>query len=279
MKTPIYVDFDQIVFEGRPQEYGAYQMRKRYNRILSRAMIIGVLLFLSVTALPKMVEWVLPKTAPDMIAAEEVILEPYIEDNDPIIDKDPIEKIEVPQQPAAPAIATLEFNVPTPTPDDEVNNDRILNEVAAFDTIAVGAITQAGVTDPTYPWDEINKNPCPGCPNGEVVVVEPDDDGPDVGEFILLEKEPAPVNMDELKSLIGYPPMALEADIEGKVTLRVMVDKHGDYVKHVVLKDPHPILTKAVTDKIHHLKTTPGIQAGKPIKVWVTLPFNFEINR
>lgn len=279
MKTPIYVDFDQIVFEGRPKEYGAYQMRKRYNRILSRATMIGVLLFLSVTALPKMVEWVFPKVAPEMIAVQEVpILDP-IRDFDQPKDEEKIEKIEVPQQPAAPAVATLEFNVPTPTPDDDVDNDRILNEVAAFDTIAVGAITQAGANDPNYPWDDINRDPCPGCPSGEVFVDEPVDDGPGVGEFILLEKEPAPVNMDELKQLIGYPPMALEAEIEGKVTLRVMVDKHGDYVKHVVLKDPHPILTKAVTDKIHHLKTTPGIQAGKPIKVWVTLPFNFEINR
>lgn len=279
MKTPIYVDFDQIVFEGRPQEYGAYQMRKRYNRILSRATIIGVLLFLSVTALPKMVDWVFPKGAPEMIVAEEVILEDTFEDVNKPIEEEKIEKIEVPQQPAAPAIATLEFTVPTPTPDDEVNDDRILNEIAAFDTIAAGPTTQDGINDPGYNWTDINSDPCPGCPSGEVVVTEPDDDGPGVGEFILLEKEPAPVNMDELKQLIGYPPMALEADIEGKVTLRVMVDKHGDYVKHVVLKDPHPILTKAVTDKIHHLKTTPGIQAGKPIKVWVTLPFNFEINR
>ena len=73
--------------------------------------------------------------------------------------------------------------------------------------------------------------------------------------------------------------MAKEAEIQGRVTLRVMVDKMGNYVKHIVLKDPHPILTRAVTEKIHLLKRTPGIQAGKPIKVWVTLPFNFELNR
>jgi protein TonB len=96
-------------------------------------------------------------------------------------------------------------------------------------------------------------------------------------EFVLLEKEPTPVNLDQVKSLIGYPPMAKEAEIEGRVIIRIQVDKNGQYVKHIVIKDPHPILTKAVTDKISALSFTPGIQAGKPIKVWVTIPFNFEL--
>ena len=71
--------------------------------------------------------------------------------------------------------------------------------------------------------------------------------------------------------------MAKEAEIEGKVIVRVQVDKEGKYVKHLVIKDPHPILTKAVTDKINMLSFTPGIQAGKPIKVWVTIPFDFKL--
>ena len=65
MKTPIYADLDKIVFEGRPQEYGAYQMRKRYNRYLTRAMLLAFLLFISITALPKMISWVSPSDGID----------------------------------------------------------------------------------------------------------------------------------------------------------------------------------------------------------------------
>ena len=83
--------------------------------------------------------------------------------------------------------------------------------------------------------------------------------------------------MDDIKKLIGYPPMAKEAEIEGKVILRVQVNKNGNYVKHIKIKDPHPLLTKAVEDQIHNLKFTPGVQAGKPIKVWVTIPFDFKL--
>jgi TonB family protein len=106
-------------------------------------------------------------------------------------------------------------------------------------------------------------------------VVEPREIGPN--DFVLLEKEPAPINMDELKGMIGYPPIAKESEIQGKVIIRVQIDEKGNYVKHIVIKDPHPILTKAVESKIPNLRFFPGIQNGKPIKVWVTIPFDFKL--
>lgn len=96
-------------------------------------------------------------------------------------------------------------------------------------------------------------------------------------DFVLLEKEPAPLNMEALKGMIGYPVAAKEANIQGKVIVRVYIDQKGTYVKHIVIKDPHPILTNAVTSKIHNLRFSPGIQKGKPIKVWVTIPFDFKL--
>jgi protein TonB len=126
-----------------------------------------------------------------------------------------------------------------------------------------------------YDWDNIDNDGDLG--NAFVEPVKEKEIGPD--EFVMLEKEPAPVNMDDIKKLIGYPPMAKEAEIEGKVVLRVQVDKTGSYLKHIVIKDPHPILTAEVVKHIRNLKFTPGIQSGKPIKVWVTIPFDFKLLR
>jgi TonB family protein len=102
---------------------------------------------------------------------------------------------------------------------------------------------------------------------------------PDVSpnEFVLLEMEPVPLNLNELKRLIGYPRAAMEAEIEGKVIMRVLIDERGQYVKHLVIKDAHPYLTDAVTSKISAIRFTPGIQKGKAIKVWVTIPFDFKL--
>ncbi len=102
-------------------------------------------------------------------------------------------------------------------------------------------------------------------------------DTPSPDEFVLLELEPAPLNMTELSGMIGYPRLAKEAEIEGKVIIRVLVDEQGNYVRHMIIKDPNPLLTNAVASKIHNLRFTPGIQKGKPIKVWVTIPFDFKL--
>lgn len=276
MNAPIYADLDQIVFEGRSKDYGAYHMRKRYNRILTRASLITFLLFISITALPKMLTWILPAVEePETVVEERYIVHEVEVESKPIDQPD----IPIPPSPAQPDIAEVNATVPVPTPEELLRDDKFVAEIDAMDSVVLGTANKDGEKTGDYPWDDINNNPCVGCPPAVTEIPEPTDVDPDDGAFVLLEKEPTPVNLDELSKLIGYPPLAKEAEIEGRVTLRVMVDKYGNYSKHIVLKDPHPILTKAVTDQIRHLKMTPGIQAGKPIKVWVTLPFNFELNR
>jgi periplasmic protein TonB len=275
MNAPIYADFDQIIFEGRSKDYGAFQMRKSYNRILSRASLIAFLLFLSVTALPKMITWILP----DMAAMEE----PTVSDELVTITEVDLTKpedkpeVEALTPTRAPDVRTVAFALPTPTPDDQIHDEQIIAEINDLDSAAIGLVNQDGAPG-DYNWNDLPPGECFDCLPAEVNLPKGTDEPPMDG-FVLLEKEPVPVNLDELKGLIGYPSLAKEAEIEGKVTLRVLVDSHGNYVKHAVLKDPHPILTKAVTDKINQLKTTPGIQAGKPIKVWVTLPFNFVLQK
>lgn len=45
-------DLDEIVFENRNKEYGAYDLRKSYRGILTKAALIGVLLFSLAIAIP-----------------------------------------------------------------------------------------------------------------------------------------------------------------------------------------------------------------------------------
>ena len=115
-------------------------------------------------------------------------------------------------------------------------------------------------------WDTVEEEEIPK-ENGE----------PDPNAFILLDKEPVPLNRDEVVEMIGYPPMAREAEIEGKVILRILIDEEGNYKRHIVIRDPHPMLRKAVEKKIDQLKWEPGLWKDKPQSVWVTIPFNFQI--
>jgi periplasmic protein TonB len=263
----IYADLDDIVFENKDKDYGAYEMRRKYTRYLGRAAMIAILLFLCGTSVPKIVSWFVapPKFVEDeMIEVIPVNLDtppPTIEEEKPLPPPPEIEQ---------PKIETIKFVVPVP--DKDVSEDSTMKKMDDLDDMQIDDKDQKGDPDAKINWDDLdNDNKAGDLPPDE----------PELGpnDWVDLQEEPKPVNMDAFKALVGYPEMAKQADITGKVIMRVQVDKFGNYVKHVVLKDPHTILTNAVASKLSQLKFTPGIQAGKPVKVWVTIPVDFQLNK
>lgn len=47
-----YRDFEDLVFENKNKEYGAYDLRRNYQRLLTKAFFIGTSLFLAAIVLP-----------------------------------------------------------------------------------------------------------------------------------------------------------------------------------------------------------------------------------
>ncbi len=92
-----------------------------------------------------------------------------------------------------------------------------------------------------------------------------------------VEKAPECVNLQQVRSSMVYPPMAIEAQIEGKVTVKVLVDPSGNVIKIGSISGPE-VFRDEVSSKSMQLQFTPGLQNGKPVKVWVTVPFSFKLN-
>lgn len=101
------------------------------------------------------------------------------------------------------------------------------------------------------------------------------DHGPN--DLELLDVEPKPLNMIEVARTIEYPEVAKEAEITGKVVMRVKVGTDGSIEDHQVIKEVHPMLREAVEEKLYDLKFEPGVKDGKKVKAWVTIPFKFEL--
>jgi TonB family protein len=99
--------------------------------------------------------------------------------------------------------------------------------------------------------------------------------GPD--DFVLLDKEPTPINYALVISTMDYPKAASKFLIEGKVMARILVDSSGHYRQHVILKSPHPALEEAVTAKLPELLFRPAEHEGRARAAWVTLPFEFKL--
>ena len=92
-----------------------------------------------------------------------------------------------------------------------------------------------------------------------------------------VEKAPECVNLQQVRGSMVYPPMAIEAQIEGKVTVKVLVDANGNVIKIGSINGPD-VFRDEVSSKSMQLQFTPGLQNGKPVKVWVTVPFSFKLN-
>lgn len=269
---PIYADLDQIVFEDREHAYGAYDLRIRYRQHLGRALLMVLILFLLVTVLPKIIEWAQPQVLATTLQEEYQVVDVVLDDLPALQDEaDKIDPPPPPPEPSAP-VQTIAFVVPDPTPEDQM---RDTSTIHAMDDILEGnpdLFDQEGDLVADFKWEDVDEEI-----GGAFTEEKPKTDEIGYKDFVFLDKEPAPVNMEEVKKLMGYPPLALEARIEGKVVVRVQVSTAGEYVKHVVISDPHPILTNEVAKYLKKIQFTPGIQAGKPIKVWVTIPFEFKL--
>jgi TonB family protein len=93
-----------------------------------------------------------------------------------------------------------------------------------------------------------------------------------------LNTDAYPTNLAAFKAAVGYPEKAREAQIQGRVVLRVEVSPEGRYVRHMVLKSPHPMLTELVQKHAAMLQFTPATSQGKSVAEWVTIPLDFRLH-
>jgi protein TonB len=277
METPnlkLNTSLDDLVFERRERAYGAYAIRKKQPQILERAALMTLILFLMATALPKTIMWLLPEVP--MISFKEFEIPLMV---DPTTIEIDVKEPELPSE-----------NTPPPSPPPNIDQTRFVEikpssradlsstiaDIDKLDSTAIGLKDIQGdkggaISFPPNP-------PITGNGNGGLPTT-PTDTLPDFRSFIPLDKEPKPVNLDEIRKAIGYPKLALEAEIEGRVTLRVLIDKNGKYQRHLVTSVAHKLLVDAVVSKIPLLQMTPGIQGTKAIPVWVTVPFEFKLKQ
>ena len=88
---------DEIVFEHRNKNYGAYDLRTSYKKILTRSLVIGTLLFCIAAITPFVVMKIKQLTAPDKTEVDAKLMEILPDQEKP---KDEvIEKEETPPPP------------------------------------------------------------------------------------------------------------------------------------------------------------------------------------
>ena len=78
---------------------------------------------------------------------------------------------------------------------------------------------------------------------------------------------------------IKYPEQAMKEGIQGRVTVRFIVEKDGSISDVKPVLSVHPLLNKEAVRVVKSMpKWSPGKQNGKPVRVRFIVPVMFKLN-
>ncbi|KQT26047.1 hypothetical protein ASG22_05010 [Chryseobacterium sp. Leaf405] len=140
---------NEILFENRNKEYGAYALRNEADRILTKSLFIGVSLLAAVSITPMIISAF--RTA-EVIPNKDIyeLPPPVFIPNDPTV-KPPVTV--VPPQPASAAVKTFDNRVPDPTanPTNEQVIEKIEGAVAGVKNNSDGIVAPPNIHVNTTP--------------------------------------------------------------------------------------------------------------------------------
>ena len=95
----------------------------------------------------------------------------------------------------------------------------------------------------------------------------------EIVELWKVEKQPVPTK----RAVPQYPDIARKANITGKVFVTALVNKAGKVESIGKITGPE-VFHEAARAAAQKWEFEPAIQNDKPVKVWVSLPFTFQLN-
>jgi protein TonB len=237
--------FDDIVFEVRNKEYGAYRLRKKYNRNVLIGLLIGIIIIGTAIITPYINAKALENRAKRAERQVEIKMENLDQPNEQVAPPPP----------------------PPPPPADVVQQQKYVPPV---------------VVDSVKPEDNVQLMTADEAQtevkNEEVVEVVAE-----VKEEVKeAEAEEIPFVVAELLKYIAdhtnYPEVAKENNIQGRVIVRFCVTAKGGVSQVTILKGVDPELDAEAIRVVNTLPAfKPGKQGGKPVPVWYMVPITFTL--
>jgi protein TonB len=254
-------DRNDIVFEERNHTYGAYQIRRDYNKRVT--FILGGMILFTLAVFG--VKLILDHKGSDA-AMDNVKLDVTQLDLTPPVDpKDPPPP---PPPPPPPVVETIKFTPPV-IKDDAVEDEPPPPQEKVAET-NVGTTTQEGTgEDVSVPSD---------AGTGPV-----EEKAPEV--FTVVEQMPdfpgGPAEMMKyIQKNIHYPEIEKEANISGKCFVKFVVEMDGSISNVEILKGVPggPGCDKEAVRVVKSMpKWSAGKQNGRAVRVYYNLPIVFRL--
>ena len=137
-------DFLDILFEGRNKEYGAYELRRTYNRRMWRALLFVALLMAAIAAAVILNKQLKPEKSAEEIAMQEVTIQ-EIQEEQKQDEPPPPPPPPPPKQEPPPKVEMKAFTPPKVVKDEEVQQPP--PAVEELKETKIGTVNQEGVKD------------------------------------------------------------------------------------------------------------------------------------
>ena len=96
--------------------------------------------------------------------------------------------------------------------------------------------------------------------------------------FVVVERMPVLIGgIDKLQESIKYPEMARKAGIEGRVFVKFIINEKGRVIDPVVVRGIGGGCDEAALEAVNKARFEPGMQRGRAVKVWYTVPIVFKL--
>jgi protein TonB len=255
------LDFDDLLFEGRNKEYGAYQLRRKYNAVIVAGILIAVLLVSATIVLP----FIISPHSDKVLTGGFSYVQVTMENLDPPVD---------------------EIIVPPPPPPPEASR---MTEVVKYippvvvDTVLPMEPKQA--TTDEFLMQSTTDNNLEGRGTGSGDEVFTGQGGTETNEpFFQVEVMPAfkggDLNRfrDWVSKRTNYPQAAIENKIQGRVFLTFIIETDGSVTNVTLVKGVDPLIDNEAIRAIQSSpKWSPGLQRGQPVRVRYSMWLNFAI--
>lgn len=249
-------NFDDIVFEFRNKEYGAYLLRKKYSRNIILSLLIGIIILSSAVITPFLNTKALENRKKRAERQIEIKME----------------NLDQPNETVAPPLP------PPPPPSDIVLQAKyippvVVDSVKPEETVQLMTADEAQVEVKNEEVVEVVKE----------IKEEIKEEEPEPEPFVVVEEMPMYPGGDAellkyLRENAIYPEVAKENNIQGRVIINFCVTSTGEVTKISILKHVDPELDAEAIRVVSTLpKFKPGRQGGKPVPVWYQAYINFKL--
>lgn len=270
-------EWTEIIFDGKNKDFGAYVLRqqsaRRHNLAMLSVVVVIIVAFLISLGVSSM-----ERAEENIIADAEQEMTTYNgEDETPEEEEPEEERFEEPEvEEVLPeeVLNTVKVTELAIVEDDEVSKE---DEIKTQDELTQTE-TAFGATDFDKGTDDVTvvreiKN--------EVVVEEKKPEPEKI--FTAVEENPKFPGGDAemykfLSKNVRYPEMAAQNDIQGKVYVQFVVEKNGAISDVKVLRGRDQDLDKEAVRVVKSMPNwIPGKMNGQAVRVYYTIPINFQL--